>query len=203
MARRDRDRPLVVTLDGSIGQLSGGGFLTLAIRTRGPAANFKAAIEQEVRSVFPDPAVLRVQTSDDLISKVLTAERFGARFFGVYGAAAVLLGGGGLYALSRSLIARERRALGIRMALGARHGQLVFWIITTAVRPVAAGLLAGIGLSWVISRALLSIIPGYGNIGPVTYLIAGLVLAAAVTLALAISVRAISGLPPNEVLVAS
>ena len=65
-----------------------------------------------------------------------------AWLIGVFAAIAVLLAGIGLYGVVSHSVAQRRREIGIRMALGARSGNVLAQVLRNALGMVAVGLVA-------------------------------------------------------------
>ena len=73
---------------------------------------------------------------------------------GRFGCAAALLAALGVYGVVSYSVARRGREMGIRIALGARPGDIHRLVIGEGLAPVGAGLDVGLGLSWWIGRAI-------------------------------------------------
>lgn len=116
------------------------------------AEDLKPAVAALVRQLFPDAASLQTQTVDDIIAEERANERMGAWLFSWFGLTAAVLGVVGVYGLVAYVVARGRRELGIRAALGASHAQLARLSAFRALKPVAAGLAAGIGCAFLLTR---------------------------------------------------
>ena len=76
----------------------------------------------------------------------------------VFGCAAALLAALGVYGVVSYSVARRGREMGIRIALGARPGDIHRLVVLEGLLPVAAGLAAGLALAWVAGRAIGSLL---------------------------------------------
>ena len=99
--------------------------------------------------------IFRTQISDRLVRERLTAMLSG--FFGLL---AALLAMVGLYGVISYLVARRRTEIGIRLALGARPGQVVTMVMREAVRLIVIGILIGVALALVAGRGASSLLFG-------------------------------------------
>jgi hypothetical protein len=197
-ARLDHEAYLVFSV-GNQSATVGSSFKAV-VRGRGTGSAVVPQVTSAVRAVFPDPARSQVTTANDLIVKKLSGERLGATIFATYGASAGALALSGLFGLALLTVTRSRRALGIRMALGAGPSQLAMLVAKVALLPVVWGVLAGTLLTWVFARVLQINVPEYGGIGGLTYLIGAALYLVAAFLAVAPTWRGLRQLRPNEVL---
>lgn len=177
-----------------------GSAFVAVVRARGTGSSAIPQVNAAVRSVFPDPAFFRVTTANDLIVQAIGGERLGATIFATYGVSAGTLAISGLFGLAILTVARSRRALGIRMALGAGRFQLAMVVGKVALLPVVWGVLAGTFLTWAFARVLQTTVPEYGGVGAMTYLLGTAVYLVAASLAVAPTLLGLRQLRPNEVL---
>ncbi len=114
---------------------------------------------------------------------MLVLMRTAARLFGVFGLAALVLAATGIYGVKAYVVARRTREIGIRMALGAARGEVIWVVAREGLLVGAAGLAAG---------AALSVLAGFG-LRSLTYAARGVdlgVMAATVGVLLAAAVMA-------------
>jgi predicted permease len=117
-------------------------------------------------------------------------ERLLARLFSLFASLAVAVAGIGLYGVVAYSVARRRREIGIRMALGASGEAVVGLIAGQSMRLFAAGAILGVIGGYLLSRGLESRIFGVTLIDPATYLFAILTFAGVAALASALPARA-------------
>jgi ABC-type antimicrobial peptide transport system permease subunit len=113
----------------------------------------------------------------------LVRERLMAMLSGFFGLLAVLLAVVGLYGVASYMMARRRNEIGIRMALGARSGQVLGMVMREASQLVAIGILIGMALSLLAGRAASSLLFGLKPYDPLTLAAAAVLLAAIASLA--------------------
>ncbi len=142
-------------------------------------------VRRTVREVDPAMPVLSLKTfSQHLESNVeLWIVRAGAALFSVFGGLALALAIIGIYGVKAYAVARRRREIGIRMALGARPGT-VQWMF---MRETAVMLLSGLGLGLLFAVFTGRIVSGMlyqvGALDPIAFTLAPLLLATAALLA--------------------
>ena len=106
------------------------------------------ALPREVRRTLMgiDPGLLapKMRTMGQLVDETLARRRFQMQVAIGFGVAALLLAAVGIYGVVAYGIALRRRELGVRMALGARAGQVRLLVLYQGMRPVLWGLAAGV-----------------------------------------------------------
>jgi putative ABC transport system permease protein len=146
------------------------------VRTTVPPLAAAPAIRRAIREVDADVPTGGVQALGELRSNVLAPRRFLAVCFGVFAAAGALLAGIGLYGALAQLVAQERRAIGVRLALGASRADIVSLIARQGVGLTLAGVVAGLALTVPLSRLLSGSLYGVSPLDPVSYGLAALLL---------------------------
>jgi ABC-type antimicrobial peptide transport system permease subunit len=89
-----------------------------------------------------------------------------------FGSLALILAAVGLYGLLAYTVARSTSEIGIRIALGAKRGEVLGWVLMRALRLVAGGIVIGIPIAWVSTRLIGSMLFGLRATDPVTALLA-------------------------------
>jgi putative ABC transport system permease protein len=119
---------------------------------------------------------------------------------GTFAAVALLLACVGLYGVIAYAVARRRHEFGIRLALGARPGQVEGLVVREGMRMAAAGLALGLPAAGASARLLQSQLFGVTPRDPLSYTIAVSLLAAAAVAASWIAARKATSASPLEVL---
>jgi predicted permease len=117
----------------------------------------EAALEQLRRvltTVPPHPPIREARLVTDQINAVLEPQRFGATLVGTYSLLALLIASVGVYGLVAYIVARQQREIGIRIALGARSGQIVELVTSRIAVAVVAGVVVGLLAASLASRAM-------------------------------------------------
>jgi predicted permease len=155
------------------------------VRTKGDAsasANEVRLALRDVDSNLPvnDPRPLRDQVTDSFGSS-----RLAARFVGVFGAMALLLASIGLYGVVSQAVARRMTEIGVRLALGAQRGDVLWMVFRDTIVLVAVGVAIGVPMSFGGGRLIASQLFGLGavDVASLVWSAAVLVLVAAIAAA--------------------
>jgi predicted permease len=100
-----------------------------------------------------------VRTLEEDLSRSILNERILGTLSGFFGALALILVMIGIYGVMAFQVARRRKEIGIRMALGARPLEIARMVLTETALPVAFGVAAGIAAAWLPSRAAARLSP--------------------------------------------
>lgn len=122
------------------------------VRTAGDPASFFTPLRNVVREVEAGVPMYEMRTLDQQLENSLVTERMLATLSTVFGALATLLAAVGLYGVMAFMVARRTREIGIRMALGARGGSVVWLVMREVLLLSAAGLAIGLPAAWAVTR---------------------------------------------------
>jgi len=132
---------------------------TFLVRASSTRATLAPLLQAEIRAAAPAIAIPSVSSLEDHVAAALLDERMLAFLSSALGVLAAVLAAIGIYGTAAGAVARRRREIGIRMALGARPGQVVSLVTGEVFRVVAVGLTLGVpaalGAGWA-ARDLLS-----------------------------------------------
>jgi putative ABC transport system permease protein len=145
------------------------------IRTRGDGAAPASLLRDLVHSASPDTIVTDTTPMTALLDRSVGNQRYRAILASVFGGTALLLASVGLYGLLTRVVADRRREIGVRMALGARPGDVVAMVAGQGTRLVAIGLACGLPPSIAAGKLSSSLLFGVTPTMPHTFaLVAGL-----------------------------
>lgn len=143
--------------------------MTLLIRTRGDSASLAAAVRREVQAVEKNLPVTNIRPMTELLNNSLFPARMGAVLLGAFGLLALLLAAVGLYGVMSYSVARRTREIGIRMALGARGGNVLRLVLGEGMALIAVGVLLGLAGAFAATRLLASFLYGVSTTDPLTF----------------------------------
>ena len=168
----------------------------LAIRASGDPAATVAALRGAVRALEPQASVDNVATLGEIVTNSLSRPRFYAVLLGVFAAVAVVLTAIGIYGVMSYAVAQRTREIGIRMALGARRGDVVGLVLHQSIAVTAIGIGLGLAGAAALTRYLEALLFGVTRLDPLTLASAAAAFAGVATVASAIPARRASRVDP-------
>lgn len=159
--RRDRlDQPPEPEAFEAIRQI-GPDFINLVIRTSLPnPMALSSAVRHAAARIDPGIPLFDMRTMEYYVAEQESSRRFPMLLLMTFAGIALALASIGLYGLLSFIVTQRRQELGIRIALGARSGDITRIVMHQGGRLVAAGLLAGLTGAWAGSRLLDSLLFG-------------------------------------------
>ncbi|HEY1759836.1 MAG TPA: ABC transporter permease [Bryobacteraceae bacterium] len=130
----------------------------LHVRSRGNPREMIQRVQALVKSSDPQMPVYEVAALTDDIDRSLWQERLLVALASGFGAFAIALAAIGLYGILAHFVAGRRREIGLRIALGAEPGRVVWLVVQRIVPAVAGGIISGAAFSWISGRWLTSLL---------------------------------------------
>ena len=185
--------------------VSGRETATFAIRSARAASAggreaFVTDVRRAVREVDPTVALAHVRTLGSLYHRSMAQTSITLLLLAITGALAFVLGLIGVYGVVAYAASRRRSEIGLRLALGARHGDIRLMFVRQAIILVTVGVAIGLGAATVITRLIASRLFGVTPLDPVTHAVVVIALMLAAAVASYISARRGTSLDPVTVL---
>jgi predicted permease len=130
------------------------------VRVSGNASAIVPDLRRAVRAADPSLALFDVQTMTDRMHDSWGRLSYQIRLLATFAVVALVLAGTGIFAVITHTVGDRRREIGVRIALGATPGQIVAIVGDKGARPAMVGLGAGVVASFVIGRAMSSLVYG-------------------------------------------
>jgi predicted permease len=153
------------------------GGMTVYVRTVADPNQLMSAIRTKVRDLDSNLPIYALRTAEVQINNSLSTERMIASLSAVFGFLATLLAVIGLYGVMAYAVAQRIREVGIRMALGAARGNVIWMVMREVLLLVAIGVAAGVFASLALTRVVQSQLFGLTPHDPQTLALATVALA--------------------------
>ncbi len=157
--------------------------LGLVVRTESDPLRALGVVRAAVHSVDPDLPLAGVTTMGDLIDQSTGARRFAMLLLGGFAVLAMVLASVGLYGVMSYTVTQRAREFGLRVALGAKSGEVVALVLRQGARLALTGVAIGLVVAFAVTRALKTMLFDLSATDPVTFVTISLLLVAVALLA--------------------
>ena len=171
-------------------------FMSLTARTTVPPLSLVEPLRRELRGTTGDQTLYDVRTMEELASESLALQRFVMMLFSVFAGLALLLACIGIYGVLAYLTGQRVPEMGVRIALGASAGQVVWIVLRQSLGMIFAGVAVGITGALAAAYLLVHMVEGMRPAEPLTFAVMILVLVAAALLASFVPARRASRVDP-------
>jgi putative ABC transport system permease protein len=152
--------------------------MVLVVKTRSDPAALTRSVTAVVRAVDPDLPLYDVRTLDAVVERSLARRWLQTVVLGSFAAIALLLASIGVYGVIAYAVGQRLREFGIRMALGARRGDIVSLVLRRGARLFLVGAVIGIAGAVLAVRVLTSLVYGVSPLDPPSFVAATAILLA-------------------------
>ena len=135
-------------------------------------------MRSEIRGAAPDLPIESTGTMDEAVAASVAQPRFRTLLVALFAITATLIATCGIYGLMAYAVTQRRREIGVRMALGAQHSDVLGLVLMRALRIVGAGLIVGLAGAAVVTRVLQTFLFGVTPTDPIAFTIVTLLLMA-------------------------
>lgn len=154
------------------------GEMNVEMRVRGDALAVLPAVRKAVANMDPNVPLIEPRLQREQFEETISRQLMFARLAEFFGLLAVGLVATGLYGTLAYRVNMRTAEIGVRMAVGARRGQVVWMILRDSLLLTALGVAAGVPLATLVGRTLSSSLYGVKPLDGVSYVIAVLGVAA-------------------------
>jgi putative ABC transport system permease protein len=152
--------------------------LAIVMHASYTAAASARAAENEIWAVDPDIPVFNVATMDQIISASASQRRFNLLLMCLFAAIALALAAIGIYGVMSYTVTQRTHEIGIRMALGAKRGDVVRMVVLRGMGLAAAGTGLGVAVAMGVTRLLRSLLFSTSTVDALTFAVIPLLLMA-------------------------
>jgi predicted permease len=144
-------------------------FAVLAVRTTGDPLHFTRAVREQMLALDRDQAAADIRTMDDLVEAQVGQRRLLSLLLGSFAGVAVLLAVIGIYGVIAYSVAQRTQEVGIRRALGARQGDILWLVIGQGFFLAVAGIALGLGGAFALTRVMKTLLFHVSATDPATF----------------------------------
>lgn len=175
-------------------------YMVLAVRTTGDPHGIVAAVRNEVQSLDKDLPLYKIRSMEEYLATSVAQPRLFATLLAIFAGVALVLTAIGLYGVISYSVAQRTREIGIRMALGAKPGDVVRLVIKQSLILAFIGIVIGLGSTFLLTRVLRSVMTdllfGIGSRDPMTLAIIALIIAGVAVAACLVPARRATKVDP-------
>jgi putative ABC transport system permease protein len=172
-------------------------FMTFVMRTKGDPVTVAPAARRAVWAVDPNQAIAWIQPMDQLLSSTIAKPRLSMVLLTIFAAIALLLTVVGIYGVMAHSVNERTQEIGVRIALGADRGNLVWLILGNVLALTLAGLVIGLAVALALGRVLSSFLFNVSATDIVTFTAVSALLVAIAVVASYIPARRAAGVTPT------
>jgi putative ABC transport system permease protein len=132
--------------------------MNIVVRSSLPHEALSPQLRTAVREIDPSLPIVRMRTMDEVFADAVARPQFLALLLGVFAGLALLLAAVGTYGILSYIVTERRQEIGIRMALGADRASVLGMVLRQGLWLTGVGLAAGIAGSFLVNRALASLL---------------------------------------------
>ncbi len=174
--------------------------LSLVVRTSRPANQLVPDVRERLRAFDPELSIAGVRPLEAVIGSSLSRPRFTLLLVGTFALLAVGIAFVGVVGIVGFLVTRRTQEIGIRMALGAHSGRVLWLVLGEGLRPVLLGVVIGSIGAIAVTRSMQALLYGVEPLDLLSFASAAALLLTASVVAAALPARRATGLDPLRAL---
>ena len=134
--------------------------MSIAVRTRIAPVSVLESLRREVRGTGNDQVLYEVNTVEQFVRDSLARQRFLLLLFSVFAGLALVLASIGIYGVLAYLTGQRVPEIGVRMALGASAGQMIWLVVRQSLGMIFVGVGVGALGAWAAGRVVARLVEG-------------------------------------------
>jgi putative ABC transport system permease protein len=134
--------------------------MVLVAKTKVEPASLAASLREQVWAIDKDQPVFDIKTMEEVRSISVAVYSASAATIGIFAAVALILAAVGIYGVMSYAVTQRTHEIGIRMALGARAGDVLRLVVKSGMSMAVIGIVAGLAGAWGLTRFMDSLLVG-------------------------------------------
>jgi len=155
----------------------------IVVRGSGDVNVLLSALRQALSSVDATVPLYRATSLEGAVATTVAQDRFTTVLLTAFAVLSLVLAAVGVYGVLSADVARRRKEIGIRLALGANTGAVTAMVLRRALAPAVAGVTLGVVVALITSRALSALVFGIGTSDVGSFVVVVVVLLTVATVA--------------------
>jgi len=143
--------------------------VSFTVRTKGEPAGVIPAAKAAIWAVDPQQPFYKVVIMDALAAESIALRRVNMLLLGMFSAIALALAAVGVYGVLSYAVALRTHEMGVRLALGAQPGNLLWLVLGDGARLILLGVGIGLAASFALTRLMASLLYGVASNDPLTF----------------------------------
>jgi predicted permease len=172
------------------------GEMSVELRVQGEPLAILPSARKVVQQMDPNLPLIQPMTQRAQYDLTISRQLLFARLAGFFGVLAVVLVATGLYGMLAYRVGNRTVEIGVRLAVGAQRGQVVWMVLRDSLLLTAVGVTVGIPLALLVGKALTSALYGVQPYDAASYVCAGVGVAAVAIAASLIPARRAACIDP-------
>src|SRR5262245_53297262 len=199
--QRNLSSPSPATVFIPIGQATEGikeqaRYPSFALRAKGDPLALSAAVRSEMRQLDAAVPVQGLRSMEQLVSRSVAPQRFNMSLLGLFAALGLVLAAVGIYGVIAYGVSQRTHEIGLRMALGAREGDVMKMVVRRGMALATIGVAIGLIASYALTRLMKTLLFGVSATDPLTFTVIALSLGLIALLACWIPARRAAKVDP-------
>ncbi len=172
----------------------------LLVRTDCDPHTFVASMQSLVKQIDLGQPIYNTQSMEDVVSDSIALQRITTILLAAFALLALVLAAIGIYGVVAYSVAQRTREIGVRIAVGARRGDIARLFLRRVLGFAGAGVLSGLAIATLGARAMNALLFQTSAVDPISALETIAILMAAIALAVTVPVRRAASLNPTDAL---
>jgi putative ABC transport system permease protein len=168
----------------------------VTVRTQGDPNVVVPSIRKELAQIDKDQPMANIATMEDILADSVTEPRLESLLLGLFGGLGLVLAAVGIYGVTSYSVTLRTHEIGIRMALGAKHDDVLKMVLQQGMKLAIVGVAVGLVASLALTRLIASLLYGVKPTDPLTFALVSIGLAAVAFLASYIPARRATKVDP-------